>query len=49
MDALLWIAIILAIIWVIAAFTKFIVGTLLWIILIVAIILFVVWLFKKIF
>lgn len=49
MDKLLWIAIILIIIWVVAGVTKWVVGALLHVLWIVAVILFLVWLVRKIF
>lgn len=48
-NLILWIALLLIIIWIIAAITKFIAGAALNVILIIAIILFIVWLLRKIF
>lgn len=48
-NALLWIAIVLIIIWVIASVTKFVVGALLHLLWILALILLAVWVIRKIF
>lgn len=49
MDKLLWIAIALVILWVIASVTKAIVGAALHVLWIVAVVLFIAWLVRKIF
>lgn len=49
MNNLLWIALVLIVIWVIASFTKFVAGALLHVLWILAVILLVVWLIRKIF
>lgn len=49
MDKVLWIAVALLIIWVIASVTKAVVGFALHVLWIVAVILFIVWLVRKIF
>ena len=49
MNNLLWIAIVLIVIWVVAATTKFVVGALLHLFWVLAVILLVVWAVKKIF
>lgn len=48
MDKLLWIAVVLIVIWVVAAVTKWIAGALLHVLWIVAVVLFLVWLVRKI-
>ncbi len=48
-NSLLWIAVALLIIWVVAAFTKFVVGALLNLLWVAALILLAVWAFQKIF
>lgn len=48
MDKLLWIAVALIIIWVIASVTKFIAGALLHVLWIIAVVLFLVWLVRKV-
>jgi hypothetical protein len=49
MDKLLWVAVVLIIIWVIAGVTKWVAGALLHVLWVVAVILFLVWLVRKIF
>ena len=49
MDKLLWIAILLIVIWLIASVTKWVVGALLHVLWIVAVVLFIAWLVRKIF
>lgn len=49
MDKLLWIAILLIVIWLIASITKWVVGALLHVLWIVAVVLFIAWLVRKIF
>ena len=49
MNNLLWIAIVLIVIWVLASVTKFVVGAALHLFWVLAIILLVVWAVKKIF
>lgn len=48
MDKLLWIAIALIVIWLIASVTKFIAGALLHVFWIIAVVLFLVWLVRKV-
>ena len=48
-NNLLWIAVVLLVIWVIAAFTKFVAGALLNLLWVAALILLAVWAFRKIF
>lgn len=48
MDKLLWIAVALIIIWVVASVTKFIAGALLHVLWIIAVVLFLVWLVRKV-
>lgn len=49
MNNLLWIAIVLILLWVVASVTKFVVGAMLHLLWIVAIVLLVIWLIRKIF
>lgn len=48
MDKLLWIAVVLIVIWVVAGLTKWVAGALLNLLWIVAIVLFLIWLVKKV-
>lgn len=49
MDKLLWIAIVLIIVWLIASITKWVAGALLHVLWIVAVVLFITWLVRKVF
>lgn len=49
MNNLLWIAVVLVIIWVVAAVTKFVVGAVIHLLLVLAAILLVVWFVRKFF
>lgn len=49
MDKLLWIAILLVVVWLIASITKWVAGALLHVLWIVAVVLFIAWLVRKIF
>lgn len=49
MDKLLWIAIVLIIVWLIASITKWVAGALLHVLWIVAVVLFIAWLVRKVF
>lgn len=49
MDKLLWIAVVLIIIWVVASVTKWVVGAALHVLWIVAVVLFIAWLVRKVF
>lgn len=49
MDNLIWIAIVLFIIWIVASFTKVVAGALLNLLWIIALILLVIWAIRKIF
>lgn len=49
MNNLLWIAVVLILIWIVASFTKFVAGALLHLLLVVAVILLAVWAFRKVF
>lgn len=49
MDKLLWIAIVLLVVWVIARVVGFVAGALLHLLWIVAVVLFIVWLLRKLF
>lgn len=49
MNNLLWIAVVLIILWIVASVTKFVVGAVLHLLLVVAVILLAVWAFRKIF
>lgn len=49
MNNLLWIAIVLLLIWVVASVTKFVVGAVLHLFWVLALILLAVWVFRKIF
>jgi hypothetical protein len=49
MDKLLWIAVVLIVLWIVAALTKAVVGFVLHLLWIVALILLAVWVVKKVF
>ena len=49
LNTLLWIAILLIVVWVIASVTKFVAGALLHLLWVVALVLLAVWLFRKFF
>lgn len=49
MNNLLWIAILLIILWVIASVTKFVVGAVLHLLWVLALVLLVIWVIRKIF
>lgn len=49
MNNLLWLAIVLVVIWVVASVTKFVVGALVHLLLALAVVLLVIWVIKKIF
>lgn len=49
MNTLLWIAVVLLIIWVVASVTKFVVGALLHLLWVAALVLLAIWAFRKIF
>jgi hypothetical protein len=49
MNSLLWIAVVLIILWVVASVTKFVVGAMLHLLWILALVLLVIWVIRKIF
>ena len=49
MNNLLWIAVVLVVLWVVASVTKFVVGAALHLLWVVALVLLAVWAFRKIF